>query len=64
DPSTGETYYLGDIHVSPAELAKLGGEDLRPGMPVEVYVTTDERTALSYLTKPLTDQFNRAFKER
>jgi HlyD family secretion protein len=33
-------------------------------MPVEVYISTEERTALSYLVKPLTDQFSRAFRER
>jgi HlyD family secretion protein len=65
DPATGETYYLGDVSVSAEELAKLGdGGVLLPGMPVEVYVSTEERTAMSYLVKPLTDQFNRAFRER
>ena len=63
DPATGETYYLGHVNVPPSELEKLG-DDLRPGMPVEVYVSTEERTALSYLAKPLADQFNRAFRER
>jgi HlyD family secretion protein len=64
DPATGETYYMGDIKVTPEELAKLEGETLLPGMPVEVYVTTEQRTALSYLAKPIADQFNRAFRER
>lgn len=64
DTVTGETYYLGEIGVSAEELAKLGEDMLLPGMPVEVYVSTEERTALSYLVKPLTDQFSRAFKER
>jgi HlyD family secretion protein len=64
DPATGETYYLGDVHVPAAELAKLGDDQLLPGMPVEVYVTTEERTAISYLAKPLTDQFHRALRER
>jgi hypothetical protein len=35
-----------------------------PGMPVEVFVSTQERTAASYLMKPFTDQMNRAFRER
>lgn len=65
DPATGETYYLGDVSVTLEELAKLGEDGvLLPGMPVEVYVSTEERTAMSYLVKPLTDQFNRAFRER
>ena len=37
---------------------------LIPGMPVEAYVQTGERTVMSYLTKPLTDQFMRAFREK
>jgi HlyD family secretion protein len=64
DAATGETHSVGRIEVPGTELAKLGGEALRPGMPVEVYVSTEERTALSYLVKPLVDQFSRAFRER
>lgn len=64
DPTTGETYYLGEVHVPETELDKLGNHTLLPGMPVEVYVTTEERTAISYIAKPLTDQFARAFRER
>lgn len=37
---------------------------LLPGMPAEVHITTGERTALSYLLKPLQDQFAKAFTER
>lgn len=65
DAATGETYYIGKISVSPQQLARLGSDAvLLPGMPVEVYVSTEERTAISYLVKPLTDQFSRAFRER
>lgn len=64
DTVTGETYYLGEIRVTEEELAKLGDDMLLPGMPVEVYVSTEERTAMSYLVKPFTDQFSRAFRER
>jgi HlyD family secretion protein len=34
-----------------------------PGMPVEVHMTTESRTPLSYLTKPLSDQIKRAWRE-
>ncbi|MCY0097079.1 HlyD family type I secretion periplasmic adaptor subunit, partial [Hoeflea ulvae] len=64
DPATGLSFYVGDVYVGEEELAKIGDSRLIPGMPVEVYVTTDERTALSYLAKPLTDQFEKAFRER
>jgi HlyD family secretion protein len=34
-----------------------------PGMPVEAFVKTGDRTVMSYLMKPLSDQVNRAFRE-
>ena len=37
---------------------------LLPGMPVEVFIRTSERTLLSYLIKPLADQVHRAFREK
>ncbi|KFB08427.1 Type I secretion membrane fusion protein, HlyD family precursor [Nitratireductor basaltis] len=63
DQSTGETYYLGNVEVAAAELEKLGDQTLMPGMPVEIFISTEERTALSYITKPFVDQLNRAFRE-
>lgn len=62
DPATRESYYLAKIRIPSEELDKLK-EPLLPGMPVEAYVTTSERTALDYLLKPLTDQFARALRE-
>jgi len=64
DTTSGQIYYLGHIDITAEELGKLGDQRLLPGMPVEVYVSTEQRTAISYLAKPLTDQFNRAFRER
>lgn len=37
---------------------------LIPGMPAEIHVKTEDRTALSYLAKPIFDQFAKAFRER
>jgi HlyD family secretion protein len=64
DQRTGTSYYT--IRVSPKtdELARLGTAKLLPGMPVDVFVKTSGRTALSYLIKPLRDQAEKAFKER
>ena len=45
-------------------MIQLNGMKLVPGMPAEVFVSTQERTVVSYLTKPFTDQMNRAFRER
>jgi HlyD family secretion protein len=41
----------------------LDKKKLMPGMPIEVYVQTDERAAWSYLAKPFTDQMMKAFRE-
>ena len=40
------------------------GRQVGPGMPVEAFVKTDERTVMSYLIKPMHDQIMRAFREK
>ena len=62
DQKTGVSYYTARVATSPEELARLDGLTLVPGMPVEAFIQTGERTALSYLAKPLSDQMSRAFK--
>jgi HlyD family secretion protein len=64
EPQTDRAYYVARIALPDAEMERLGELKLVPGMPVEAYIRTGERTALSYLVKPLTDQIARAFKER
>jgi HlyD family secretion protein len=46
------------------EIARLGDVKLTPGMPVEAFIQTGERTMLSYLVKPLHDQLKRTFREK
>ena len=57
------TYYLVRIGVPSSELTRLNGLKIIPGMPVEAFIQTESRTALSYLLKPLVDQVMRAFRE-
>jgi HlyD family secretion protein len=64
DQKTGASFYTVWIAISGAELARLGGLKLVPGMPVESFIQTEARTVLSYLTKPLTDQALKAFREK
>jgi HlyD family secretion protein len=64
DQRTGLTYYTIRIAMPPEEVAKLGEVTVIPGMPVEAFVQTGERTMLSYFLKPLSDQFMRAFRQR
>jgi HlyD family secretion protein len=63
DPRTGASYYVIEADIPPGQIARLGGRRLTPGMPVEVFVQTRERTIMSYLTGPLTDQLKRAFAD-
>ena len=60
---SGLSYYLVRISIPPEELARLGALELVPGMPAEAFISTGERTALSYLLKPLSDQIARTFRE-
>jgi HlyD family secretion protein len=64
DQRTGQTYYVVRIAMTPDEIARLGNVRLTPGMPVEAFIQTGQRTMLSYLIKPLHDQLMRAFRER
>jgi HlyD family secretion protein len=64
DNLTGEQYFTSRIELPEAELSKLGGNRLQPGIPADVQIRTAERTALSYLMKPLPDQITKAFRER
>ncbi|WP_298498108.1 HlyD family type I secretion periplasmic adaptor subunit [uncultured Maritimibacter sp.] len=64
DEATGRGYYRARIELLPEELARLPeGTVLIPGMPVDSYIRTADRTPLAYLVKPLADYFNRAFRE-
>jgi len=61
---TGQSYYTIRVSMPPEEIARLGDVKLIPGMPVEAFVQTGERTVISYLMKPLHDQLMRAFREK
>ena len=63
DPKTGLSHYVARLEMDDKSRRDIGHLKLIPGMPVEVYISTGERTALSYLAKPVTDQMSRAFRE-
>ena len=63
DQRTNQSYYTIRIGMPPEEVARLGNVRLVPGMPVEAFVKTGDRTVMSYLIKPFSDQINRAFRE-
>jgi membrane fusion protein, type I secretion system len=60
DTQANSVFYV--VRIWPEGMPK--SVKLVPGMPVEAFIATGERTAISYLVKPVTDQFARAFRER
>ncbi len=63
DPATNESYYTARLAISDQLPENITTAQIFPGMPVETYIETGDRTFLEYLGKPLTDSFNRAFRE-
>ncbi|KQI67972.1 RTX toxin [Loktanella sp. 3ANDIMAR09] len=64
DAQSGMPFFRAEVALNPGEIDRLPPDlMLLPGMPVEVFVKTAGRSALSYLIKPLTDYFARAFRE-
>lgn len=63
DERTGSAFYTVRLKVDDGQLRRLGGLKLVPGMPVEAYIRTGDRSLLSYVTKPLRDQLSRSFRE-
>jgi HlyD family secretion protein len=64
DAKTGNSFYTLRINAPDSELARLNGLRLLPGMPVESFIQTGERTVITYLTKPLWDQVHKAWREK
>jgi HlyD family secretion protein len=64
EAQTNQAYFLSRITLPEAEMKRLGLLKLVPGMPAEVFIKTSDRTAISYLLKPLSDQMAKTFIER
>ncbi|MCK8465146.1 HlyD family type I secretion periplasmic adaptor subunit [Aliiroseovarius sp. S1339] len=63
DAQTGESYFRIDLTLPVEEISRLGDVELIPGMPVEAFLQTGERSVLTYLTEPMLQQLKRAFRE-
>lgn len=64
DDATQMAYYRAEMVLQPGQIERLPeNRVLIPGMPVEVYLRTEDRTPIAYLVKPLADYFNKAFRE-
>lgn len=64
DEQSRMSYYRAQVELLPGEIDRLPiGMTLLPGMPVEAFIRTDERSPFDYLAKPIADYFARAFRE-
>ncbi len=64
DDRLGLSFYSSEIALLDGEIDKLPeGAVLIPGMPVQAFIRTNDRTPLAYLVKPFTDYFAKAFRE-
>lgn len=63
DSRQNTNYFKVVVEVTPQGMTQLQHQEIRAGMPAEVFIKTGERTFMSYLLKPLLDRMNRAFIE-
>jgi len=65
DERSGAAFYRVRVKVSPkgAKMIAQHKMDIRPGMPVELFVKTGERTMMNYLLKPLFDRAHSSMSE-
>ena len=63
DEATGMPYYRMRAEVTPEGRKLLVDLQVRAGMPVELFVTTGERTLANYLIRPLQDNFRMSLTE-
>jgi HlyD family type I secretion membrane fusion protein len=63
DQASGQPFYTARLRITDDLPAEVSHDQIYPGMPVETYIATDERTFLEYLVRPLLDSMGRAFRE-
>ena len=63
DPITGSPYFEVEIDVADAQLSKLQGQTLIPGMPADIFIQTQERSVFDYLVGPLKDTFKKTMRD-
>lgn len=64
DSNTSASYYRAEIQLNEGEIDRLpNNTTLIPGMPVEAFIRTADRTPFNYLVRPLTDYIARTFRD-
>ena len=63
DEKTGQPYYKLVTKVLPEGAILLNNLKIRPGMPVDMFVKTGERTMMNYLLRPIIDHLKLSMTE-
>jgi HlyD family secretion protein len=63
DEKSNVAYFVARAEIAPKSLAANSDIRLYPGMPAEVLIVHKPRSAIDYLVSPVTESFNRAFRE-
>lgn len=63
DEDTGEAFYRLKAQVAPEGMKMIADLQIRPGMPVELFVKTGERTMMNYILKPILDHLKMSMTE-
>jgi protease secretion system membrane fusion protein len=63
DERTGQPYYKMKAKVAPEGQKLVAQLAVRPGMPVEIFIKTGERTMMNYLLKPVLDRAKTSMTE-
>jgi membrane fusion protein, protease secretion system len=63
DEKSGQPYYNLKVKVAPEGMKQLAKLQIRPGMPVDLFIKTGERTMINYLLRPVLDKLKMAMTE-
>ncbi|MGI9400253.1 MAG: HlyD family type I secretion periplasmic adaptor subunit [Rhizobiaceae bacterium] len=63
NPNTDQAFFRVDIALKYNDVDKQQLGLIKLGMPVQAYITTEQRTVMDYLIKPISDQLVRSFRE-
>ncbi|MBP6057758.1 MAG: HlyD family type I secretion periplasmic adaptor subunit [Nitrosomonas sp.] len=63
DERSGLPFYTIKATVTPEGMKQLSDQQIRAGMPVEIFIKTGERSLMSYLFKPILDRVHSSMSE-
>ncbi len=63
DSASQESFYTARLKIAENLPDSIDRSKIFPGMPVETYIKTGDRTFFEYVSRPIVDSFSRAFRE-